>query len=179
MSIHPELAAVIKANPWIVVPVFGCGLAIFALSSSWILNLVSRKLSGWGQVLTQFPMVEVHPLGREYKRQSGEIGRCRYDGAFTLRLAHEGVCVYPNFARHAPCLVPWASIQNVDVSNRCIFLFVRYERAMQLVLPADALQEVRAYVPPESFHEAVSVFQAMKSALQSGVRPRWLWPWRK
>jgi hypothetical protein len=46
---------------------------------------------------------------------------------------------------------------------------------MTFCLPIAALPEVRSNVPPEQFQNAVSVSDVMKTAIQSDLRPRWLW----
>ena len=164
MSVYEQFGTVIKVNAATGIVVFVSGMAAFVFLWLWAFKLVARKTSGWSHVVTRFPMTIIHPLGREYTRQSGDIGCSHhYTRGFTLCLAHEGVCVYPFFARHAPCLIPWKSVESVDVSDGCIFLVVQHERPMQFFLPADALQQVKAYLPAESIRKAVSVFEAMKS----------------
>jgi len=81
-------------------------------------------------------MTDIHDAGDIYKRQNGGVGSIGYGrrGFFNIRLAHEGVCLYPSFARRMPCLIPWSSIGKVSVSDTSVFLVIAYERPLEFSL---------------------------------------------
>ena len=133
-------------------------------------------MSGWKAIAARFPMTDIHDVGDAYKRQSGVVGSISSGGRgfFNIRLAHEGVCLYPSFARRIPCVIPWSGIRKVSVSDSSIFLVVDYERPLEFFLPAEALPAVKAKLSPELFHQAVSPFETAKSAIEDGAQPRWM-----
>lgn len=121
-------------------------------------NLFARKMSGWSDIARRFPMTNIHDVSNIYKRKSGYFGNMSCSRGLTIRVAHEGVCLLPSFARRIPCLIPWSNIRNVSVSGTSLLLTVEYERPFQFSLPTEALPTLRAKLSPESFGKAVSPF---------------------
>ena len=145
----------------------------------WVSGVISAKLCGWQALVETFPMTENQPLGAIYKSQTGDIGRCRFRQGFNIQLTQKGVCVYPDFDRHTPGLIPWSSIRRVSISQRSICLTVEYEKHLELNLPSDALPIIQANVSPERFQKAAFPFAATKAAFKAVGGPRWLWPGKK
>ena len=141
----------------------GVAAVLFAFFTG--INLLLRKLSGWKAIVERFPMTDFHDAGETYKKQDGVVGNLGSGrrGFLNIRLAHEGVCLYPFFARRNPCLIPWSSIRSVSVSDSSICLVVNYERPLKFFLPADALPVVKAKLSPELFHQAVTPLEAAKA----------------
>jgi len=130
----------------------------------------------WKGIAKRFPMRDVHFTGDSFKKQAGNVGSVRSSGRglFDIRLAAEGVCVYPFFARRNPCLVPWSAIRRVSVSDSSLHIVVDYERSFEFFLPAEALSALQAKLTPQLFHHAVSPFEAAKAALKDDTHPQWL-----
>jgi hypothetical protein len=123
----------------------------------------------------QFPVAHVSPAIKTYGGRSADVGTCHFNRGFQICLAKEGVYLYPDFARKSPCLIPWNKIQNVAVSDQWLSLSVNCEKTLRFIIPSDALPEVQANVSAELFSDAVSLFSAMKSAIQTKQKPRGLW----
>jgi hypothetical protein len=158
---------------------FVMGMAAFVFLWVWGFNRFSRKMSGWDTISARFPMTEVHMLGETYKRRSVDVGRNEYDGGFHVRLAHEGLCMYPLFARHIPCLIPWSSIRTVSMGKWSILLDVDYDKPFRISLPTAALNQIRSHVPPQGFEDGISLFEAVGKSLKAIERPCSLWGRKK
>ena len=83
-----------------------------------VVNTVALKMSGWKEIAERFPMRDAHFTSDSYRKRQGAVGKIGSGkrGFFDIRLAVEGVCVYPLFARRNPCLVPWSAIRRVSIS---------------------------------------------------------------
>lgn len=152
------------------------GLAAMALIMILFSNLVARQMSGWSAIARRFPMTAIHDAGDTYKKRNGIIGGIGLGrrGFLNIRLAQEGVCLYPSFARHVPCLIPWSAIRRVSVSEPNLALTVEYERSFEFFLPAGALSSLKGKLSPELFHKAGAPFEAATAALKAGGQPRWV-----
>ena len=95
-------------------------------------------------------------------------------GLFDVRLATEGVCVYPFFSRRNPCLIPWYAVRRVSVSDSSLHIVVDFEQSFEFFLPAVALPAFQAKLAPQLFHHAASPFAAAKAALKDDTHPRWV-----
>jgi hypothetical protein len=137
-------------------------------------NLFARKMSGWRDIVGRFPMTDIHDAGDIYKRKSGVFGSMSCSRGLTIRIAHEGVCIYPSFARRNPCLIPWSAIRRISVSDTSLLVVVDYERTFEFFLPAESLPTFEAKLSSELFHKAVSPFEAAKKMIQDGTQPRWM-----
>jgi hypothetical protein len=152
------------------------GFAALIWATYLVGNVVARKMSGWKAVSERFPMRDINPTGDSFKNGSGVIGNIGSGkrGSFDIRIAQEGVCIYPSFARRSPCLILWSAIRRVSVSDTSLLVTVDYERPFQFFLPARLLPTLQAKLSLELFHKAVSPFEAAKAALKDGAQPRWL-----
>jgi len=141
-----------------------------------VVKLVSLKMSGWQTIAERFPMRDVSFTGDSFRKQDGVVGDIGSGkrGFFDIRLATEGVCIYPLFAHRNPCLVPWSAIRRVSVSDTSLLVVVSYERSFEFFLPAKVLPIFQARLSSELFHKAVSPFEAAKAALKDGTQPRWM-----
>jgi len=137
-------------------------------------NLFARKMSGWKDILGRFPMTDIHDAGDIYSRKSGVFGNMSCSRGLTIRIAHEGVCIYPSFARRNPCLIPWSAIRRISVSDTSLLVVVDYERTFDFFLPAESLPIFQTRLSSELFHESVSPFEAAKKVIQGGTQPRWM-----
>ena len=132
-----------------------------------------RKMSGWDAITRRFPMTGLHDVGNTYKNESGCFGTLNTRN-LTIRLADEGLCVIPWFARRAPCLIPWSAIRRVSVSDLSLLVLVDYEPLLELCVPAEAMPAVHAKLPSDLFHPAGSPFEVAKAAIKEGAQPRWM-----
>jgi hypothetical protein len=141
-----------------------------------VVKVVSLKMGGWKRIAERFPMGDVNFTGDSFRKQEGNVGDIGSSGRglFDIRLATEGVCVYPFFARRNPCLVPWSAIRRVSVSDRSLLVVVSYERTFEFFLPAESLPALQANLSPSLFHKAVSPFEAAKAAIEDKATPRWM-----
>ena len=141
-----------------------------------VVKLVSLKMSGWQMIAERFPMRDVSFTGDSFRKQDGVVGDIGSGrrGFFDIRLASEGVCIYPLFARRNPCLIPWSAIRRVSVSDTSLLVVVDYERTFEFFLPAEVLPTFQSRLPSELFHKSVSPFEAAKAALKDGTQPRWM-----
>ncbi len=139
-------------------------------------RVASLKMSGWKAVIKRFPMRDVGFTGDRYKQQDGVVGNIGSGkrGFFEIRLASEGVCIYPLFARRNPCLISWSAIRRVSISDSCLHVVVDYERPFEFFLPPEALPTFQAKLSSQLFQKAVSPFEAAKAALKDGTQPRWM-----
>lgn len=140
------------------------------------IKLLSRKMSGWQTITERFPMRDAHFTGADFRKQNGVVGSIGSGrrGFVGIRLAQEGVCIYPSFARHNPCLIPWSAIRRVSVSDTSLLVAVDYERTFEFFLPAITLPTFQAKLSPQLFHRAVSPFEVAKKAILDGTQPRWM-----
>lgn len=136
-------------------------------------KLVSLKMSGWQAITERFPMRDVSFTGDSFRKQDGVVGDIGSDrrGFFDIRLASEGVCIYPLFARRKPCLIPWSEIRRVSVSDTSLLVVVNYERTFEFFLPVEILPTFQNRLQSGSFHKSVSPFEAAKAALKDGAQP--------
>ena len=141
-----------------------------------VVKIISLKMGGWKGIVERFPMRDVNFTGDSFRKQEGNVGNIGSSGRglFDIRLATEGVCVYPFFARRNPCLVPWSAIRRVSVNDTSLLVVVSYEQAFEFFLPAGSLPELQANLSSSLFHKAVSPFEAAKAALKDGTQPRWM-----
>jgi hypothetical protein len=139
-------------------------------------KVVSSKMGGWKGVAERFPMRDVSFTGETFRKRAGNVGEVGSSGRgmFDIRLATEGFCIYPFFARRNPCLVPWSAIRRVSVSDTSLLVVVDYERTLEFFLPRESLPTFRSKLSSSLFHEAVSPFEAAKKLLQDGTQPRWM-----
>ena len=151
-------------------------LGFAALIGLMYLAIWLVSLGGWKGIAKRFPMRDVNFTGDSFKKQAGNVGSFRSSGRglFDIRLAAEGVCVCPFFARRNPCLVPWSAIRRVSVSNSSLHIVVDYARSFEFFLPAEALPAFYAKLTPQLFHHAASPFEAAKAALQDDTHPQWM-----
>jgi hypothetical protein len=141
-----------------------------------VVKLVSLKMSGWQVIAERFPMRDVSFTGDSFRKQDGVVGDIGSGrrGFFDIRLASEGVCIYPLFARRNPCLIPWSAVRRVSVSDASLLVVVDYERSFEFFLPIEVLPTFQSRLSSELFHKAVSPFEAAKAALKDGTQPRWM-----
>ena len=141
-----------------------------------VVKVVSFKMGGWKEIAERFPMRDVNFTGDSHRKQEGNVGDIgsKGRGLFDIRLAAEGVCVYPFFARRNPCLVPWSAIRRVFVSNSSLHIVVDYDGSFEFFLPAETLPALQARLAPQLFHQAVSPFDFAKAALKEDTHPRWM-----
>jgi len=158
--LSPELKTILLMS--------GAAAFIFALWSG--IDLLMRKYSGWKAITERFPMTDTHALGDFYKEQSVVAGKLSCEGGLKIRLAQEGVCLYPSFARRMPCLIPWSSVRSVSSRDSRIYLVVNYEQPLKFFLPADALPVVKAKLSAELFQQTVSP-SAVKHPLSTVRKP--------
>jgi hypothetical protein len=151
-------------------------LGFAALIGLMYLAIWLISLCGWRGIAKQFPMRDVNFTGDSFKKQEGRAGNITSGGhgLFDIRLAAEGVCVYPFFARRNPCLVPWSAIRRASVSDSSLHIVVDYERSFEFFLPTEALPAFQAKLTPQTLHHAVSPFEAAKAALKDDTHPRWM-----
>jgi hypothetical protein len=151
-------------------------LGFAALIGLMYLAIWLVSLGGWKGIAKRFPMQDVNFTGDSFKKQPGSFGgiQSRRRGLFDIRLAAEGVCVYPFFARRNPCLVPWSAIQRVSVSDTSLHIVVNYDRSFEFFLPAEALPVFQAKLASQLLHQAVLPFEAAKAALKDDTHPRWM-----
>ena len=141
-----------------------------------VVKVVSLKMGGWKGIAERFPMRDVNFTGDSFRKQEGNVGDIGSSGRglFDIRLATEGICIYPFFARRNPCLVPWSAIRRVSVSDTSLLVVVDYERTFEFFLPAESLPTLQANLSSSLFHKAVSPFEAAKAALKDGTQSRWM-----
>ena len=141
-----------------------------------VVKVVSLKMGGWKGIAERFPMRDVNFTGDSFRKQEGNVGDIGSSGRglFDIRLATEGICIYPFFARRNPCLVPWSAIRRVSVSDTSLLVVVDYERTFEFFLPAESLPTFQSKLSSSLFHKAVSPFEAAKKVLQDGTQPRWM-----
>ena len=141
-----------------------------------VVKLVSLKMSGWQAIAERFPMRDVSFTGDSFKKQDGVVGGIGSGrrGFFNIRLASEGVCIYPLFARRNPCLIPWSAIRRVSVADSSFHVVVDFERPFEFFLPAEVLPVFQTRLSPQLFHKAASPFEAAKAALKDSTQPRWM-----
>jgi hypothetical protein len=151
-------------------------LGLAALIGLMYLAIWLVSLGAWKGIAKRFPMRDVSFTGDSFKKQAGSFGsiQSRGRGLFDIRLAAEGVCVYPFAARRNPCLVPWSAIRRVLVSDASLHIVVDYDRSFEFFLPAKALPILQAKLRPQLLHQAVSPFEAAKAALKDEPHPRWM-----
>lgn len=142
----------------------------------WASKVFARKMGGWKVVTERFPMRDINLTGDSYRKQSGVVGNIGSGGRgfFDIRLAQEGVCIFPSFAHRNPCLIPWSAIRRVSVSDTSLLVVVDYERTFEFFLPAESLPTFQAKLSSELFHKAVSPFEAAKKVIEDGTQPRWM-----
>jgi hypothetical protein len=141
-----------------------------------VVKLFAIKMSGWKEIAGRFPMRDVSFTGDSYKQQSGVVGSIGSSrrGFFDIRMAQEGVCVSPYFARRNPCLIPWSAVRRVSVSDSSLHVVVNYERPFEFFLPAEALAAFQSRLSPQLFQKALSPFEAAKTALKDSTQPAWM-----
>ena len=141
-----------------------------------VVKVVSLKMGGWKEIAERFPMRDVNFTGDSFKKQEGNVGDIGSSrrGLFDIRLATEGVCVYPFFARRNPCLIPWSAIRRVSVSDTSLLVVVGYERTFEFFLPAESLAALQANISLSLFHKAVSPLENAKAAIEDKATPRWM-----
>ena len=141
-----------------------------------VVKVVSLKMGGWKEIAEQFPMRDVNFTGDSFRKQEGNVGGIgsRGRGLFDIRLANEGMCIYPFFARRNPCLVPWSAIRRVSVSDTSLLVVVDYERTFEFFVPVESLPTFQAKLSSSLFHKSVSPFDAAKKTIQNGTQPRWM-----
>src|SRR5579862_4523652 len=88
------------------------GFAALVVISVLANNRSFRKMSGWETIVRHFPMTALHEVGNTYKNESAYFGNLNTRN-LTVRLADEGLCLMPWFARRDPCLIPWPAIRRV------------------------------------------------------------------
>jgi hypothetical protein len=141
-----------------------------------VVNTVALKMSGWKKIAERFPMRDAHFTSDSYRKRQGAVGKIGSGkrGFFDIRLAVEGVCVYPLFARRNPCLVPWSAIRRVSISASSLLVVADYERTFEFFLPAESLPALQARLASSLFHNSTSPFEAAKKAIQDGTQSRWM-----
>jgi len=134
------------------------------------------SLGSWKAIAKQFPMRDVSFTGDSFKKQEGRAGNIssKGRGLFDIRLAAEGACVYPFFARRNPCLVPWSAIRRVSICGSCLCIVVDYDGSFEFFLPTAVLPIFQAKLAPQLFHHATSPFAAAEAALKDDTHPRWM-----
>ena len=163
---------------WItLIPALRAPLFIIALAALAALlvasgKMLAQKVSGWKAITGRFPMTDIKPTGDAYTGRMAVIGNTSYSGA-AIRIAPQGVCFFPSFARRNPCLIPWSAIRRVSISES-LHLVVDYERRFEFYLPVEALPALRARLSPQSFHQAASPFAVVKAAMADPATPRWM-----
>lgn len=162
-ALHPALGVLV---------VFG--FAGLMVAMVWVCNLFARSMSGWADIVRQFPMTNISDAGVVYKRKSGVFGSMSYSRGLTVRIAHGGLCIYPSFARRNPCLIPWSAIRQVSVSDTSLLVVVNFERRFELFLPAESLPTFQAKLSSELFQTAGDPLKTAKKMLQDGTQPRWM-----
>lgn len=152
------------------------GLFAFIGLILWGVKMISLKMSGWKEIADSYPMGDAIFIGDRYKHQSGAVGNISSGrrGFFDIRLAQEGVCIYPSFARRNPCLIRWFAIRRVSVSDSSLHVVVDCERTFEFFLPIEGLPLFQAKLSPEMFHKAVSPFETAKAVLKGGTQPGWM-----
>ncbi len=156
------------AQALLVVLGFGALIGLMYLAI-WLVSLNS-----WKGITKRFPMRGVNFTGDSFRKQEGRAGSIssRGRGLFDIRLAAEGVCVYPFFARRYPCLVPWSAIRRVSVSDSSLHVVLDCEQSFEFFLPSEALPGLQAKLPPQLFHQAGSPFAIAEAALKNDTHPR-------
>jgi hypothetical protein len=151
-------------------------LGFAALIGLMYLAIWLVSVAGWKKIAKRFPMRAVSFTGDSFTKQGGRAGNIssKGRGLFDIRLAVEGVCVYPFFARRNPCLVPWSAIRRVSVSDSSLHLVLDSEQSFEFFLPAAALPALQARLAPQLFHQGVSPFDAAKAALKNDSHPTWM-----
>jgi len=138
-------------------------------------NKISLKLSGWKAITGRFPMTDTHEMSDTYKRRTGVVGGISgRRGFLNIRLADEGVCIFPFFARRRPCFVPWSRIRKVSVGDFSLLLAVDYEQPFEFSLPTEVLPAIRAKLSQQVFHRAADPFAPVKAAIEDKETPRWM-----
>jgi hypothetical protein len=137
-----------------------------------IVKVVSMKPRAWKGIAERFPMRDVNYTSDSFKKQAGNVGDIGSGGRtlFDIRLATEGVCVYPAFARRNPCLIPWSAIRRVSVTDARLLVVINYERTFEFFLPIEALPTFQARLSPQLFQKAASHIQEPDARL-----PAWCW----
>ena len=151
-------------------------LGFAALIGLMYLAIWLVSLGSWKGIAKQFPMRDVSFTGDSFKKQEGNVGDIGSSGRglFDIRLATEGIGIYPFFARRNPCLVPWSAIRRVSVSDTNLLVVVDFERTFEFFLPAESLPTFQSKLSSSLFHKAVSPFEAAKAALKDGTQSRWM-----
>lgn len=144
-------------------------------------NLLYGWGCGWEFVRERFPAREPQKSGDIYKGQSGGI--IRNSTRYSLRrlrigVAPAGLYVYPSFARHKPCLIPWSSIGSVGVRGASMSVTVEGEQSFYFSLPAKALPVLKAHLTPDKVQQLPPLSGVLTglagAAMQDASTPRWV-----
>jgi hypothetical protein len=89
-----------------------------------------------------------------------------------------GVYLYPRFARHSPCFIPWSGVRTVGVRGSSIHVVVEYECPFDFILPGKALPVLEANLEPKKIQRLPSVSAVLDGLARGPVLDyapsRWL-----
>ena len=77
-----------------------------------------QKISGWDKLVKQYRAVDP-PTGKEYTKQTVQIGPVRYRRCVTVHISDQGFYLQPRLvlARYPAVLIPWDEITRVTDSR--------------------------------------------------------------
>jgi hypothetical protein len=168
---HTMLSIALSSELKALLIVFGLIAAAFAYIS--LNNAMGRQMSGWKMIVERFPMADIQQTDDSFEGRTAIVGSMSYTRSFVIRIANGGVCLYPNFARRNPCLIPWSAIRRVTASDS-VHVVVDYERRFEFFLPLKALPAIQAKHSAPSVHKVDSPFEAVKAAIEDKATPRWM-----
>jgi len=144
------------------VEAFLCVAGFLVVIFLWMqgFKLVFSKMSGWKNLVEQFPAPEIERPGETFTNTTAWIGSSEFDRCFTLQLLQEGLLVQPYFARRSPILIPWQQIGEVQVSEGTVYghrqnilLKAVCEKQVQFSLPPDVLQFLESKISADRFRK--------------------------
>lgn len=178
--------------PRLLVALLGvCALGGLGFAGWAGFNALARWQSGWTALTQRFPAREIHKLGEKYSGQWAHFYRrprhsFKVNRGISLELAEEGVLVTASFARHAPILILWPDIFEVDQTNlfgsQNTGILAHYDKNttdrnnfVRFSLPPPALATVMKHVPAELLQKKNlnSFSDLLSDRMKSAQKPPW------
>jgi hypothetical protein len=158
------------------------GLAALTIALVWGTSRLLRLTSGWKSVQERFPATGPQTSDEIYKGQFLGIGRTSSADSFrglAVGVTPSGLYLYPRFARHSPCFIPWSRIRRAAVRGSSIHVVVEHERPFDFTLPSKALPVLEANLEPEIIQNVPPVSAILDGLARGGVQDalpsRWRW----